>query len=225
MPKLNISVKLLYQGCIVSTVVHALWVRKYPFAKYMHYWDNFNCHFNDLEGNLATISFFETGVVGVIYRKELHQDQSLSLHKQFLENLLDTMPNELRKLAEEETIQYFIQNIQGEEFPLISDLFWSADNFLASSIEQTQWNNIWLKLIKNQLLGVEEELLALQKEYNLNENEMQLMSLIINKKISTPNKIIEIRTEPYMEKILKSGDINISIHLLKKMGIFLIMDT
>ena len=191
----------------------------------MHYWDNFNCHFNDLEGNLATISFFEIGVVGVIIRKELLQEQSLFLHKQFLQNLLNKMPNDLKKLAEKETIQYFIQTIQGEQLPLISDIFWSTDDFLASSIEQSQWNNIWLKLIKNQLLGVDEELLALQKEYNLNENEMKLTSLIINKKINTPNKRIEISIEPYMEEIFKSGDINVSIDLLKKMEIFLIVNT
>lgn len=221
MVNLNITKDKLFQGCIVSSIAHAVWSRKYSFAKYWHYWELNNCYFNDIEGNLATVSFLDNGVIGVIFRKDLFDEESFENYKRTLNRMINKLPTYLRKIAEKETIQYFIQDFQGQEIPLISDIFWNSDDVLVSSSTKAQWENIWLKLLKKQLLEYDQELLSCQSDYNLDENEMSLISYFSKKKLEEPYNTIKLYLDPEMQTSFYIDDFETTLELLRRMNIYI----
>lgn len=221
MARLDITISQLFQGCIVSSIAHAVWSKKYPFAKYWLYWEDNNCHFNDTQGNLATITFQKKGVVGAIFRKEFIPEESLKDYKNFLDRILAEIPSNLRLIVKEETLQYFIQYFKGKEIPLISDIIWSSDDFLNSYLDKKQWNKIWLKLLDKQLLDFNESLLSCKTNYNLNPNELQVIAYISKKKLQNPTKKINVKLDPEMSKIIYDKDYNTTIDLLERMNIMI----
>lgn len=218
MTNLEITRSQLFQGCVISSIAHAIWSRNYPFAKFWHYWDGNYCHFNNLEGDFASISFCQDETVGVVFKKDHFQKKSLVTYQKCLEETLDIIPP-IKKNIVEETIQYFIQNIRGEEIPLITNIFWNSGNIMLTTVNKSDWEDFWLTFLNKQLMDFHSALLAFQDEYNLNAIEVDLLDYLAKKKIQTPNKIININPDKKMEKILCQDKSNITIDLLKNIGI------
>ena len=221
MSKLNGSVDVLYKGCTLRAITHALWARQYPFAKYLFYWDDINCHINDMEGNLATISFFDDGIVGAIFRKDYFETETAISHLEFVNSILASMPSNLKKRAESETLQYFIQVVDEEKIPIVTNIFWSEEDDLISTISQVEWSKIWDKLIRIQLMDTERAFHELQKDYELNIEELKLIELLYIKRNKSPLKQVKIKLDSVFEKILNKGEGEITKELLERIGITL----
>ena len=120
MMKISIQPKQLYEGCIQAAITHAIAVGMYPELNYEHSWDNMNYCMNNAQGCKATITFHKKYVIGVF------QDvDKIDCHKNALV-FFDGAPEEVIKIAENETLQYVLENVNGVEKPVISAAFWGT---------------------------------------------------------------------------------------------------
>ena len=110
----------LYDACILSTLFHLAGELKNPLFGYEQSWDGNNYHRINDEGR-GTITFFDDGFVGA-FRFE----GSRRLREEFdIDKKLKEMPEKYREIAESETLQYLLEDVDGVVQPSITTFIWN----------------------------------------------------------------------------------------------------
>ena len=130
----------LYDACILSTLYHLVGELKEPLFSYEQSWNGNHYHRINDEGR-GTITFFDDGFVGA-FRFE----GSRRLREKFdIDKILNEMPKKYREIAESETLQYLLENVDGEVQPSITTFIWnikgktlSFDDFNTFQIESAE---------------------------------------------------------------------------------------
>ena len=130
----------LYDACILSTLYHLVGELKEPLFSYEQSWDGNHYHRINDEGR-GTITFLDDGFIGA-FRFE----GSRRLREEFdIENKLKKMPEKYREIAESETLQYLLEDVDGVVQPSITTFIWnikgktlSLDDFNTFQIESAE---------------------------------------------------------------------------------------
>jgi len=125
----KLSAQALYENCLLAAAEHALYVLKHPFFAYEQSWDGNNYSFA-IGTVRGTISF---DLENDIFAGAVRQDDSARC-KLYPDH--DTMtyfeqaPDNVKALAEQETIQYLFDEVDGVEKSMITAAFWGVDGEL-----------------------------------------------------------------------------------------------
>lgn len=115
----------LYDNCVYSSIAHAIYVLKEPFFSYTQSWDGMNYSFN-YGTTRGTISF---DLVERIMAGAARDDKSKRINRypQFKAiELFKNAPENVKRLAEKETLEYLYDEVNSSTQPTATIAFWSV---------------------------------------------------------------------------------------------------
>jgi len=200
----NINQKALWEGCILAAIAHAIMVSEYPELYSEHSWDEMNYNMQDLAGCKGTITFFEGGLVAVFQSIEHinFKDYKLDNTIEFLKGA----DQKVIKIANEEALQYVLEDVEGNVIPVISSAFWATGDEIYSNLS---WNEIIKNggyILKNQLQPIDDAILSWSEYYDMNEEQMKLTKILHKRKLIAGNEEIKLTDEEKSILIRLYGD-------------------
>ncbi|MGE7945243.1 hypothetical protein [Lysinibacillus sp. NPDC093688] len=198
MKKLNWQREHLWEGCILASIAHAIMVAHYPELSNEQSWDDINYNVQDSSGARGTITFNLNYVVGA-FRNEFSEREYIDALDYF-----NGAPKEVNQLAVNETLQYLLNEIDGDTVPVITTAFWEGDvgTYSNDSFEDFIENGGFL--IESQAKDIETAINEWKEYYDMSDSQINLLHSIFERKISNPSgEIILMESEI---KMIQSDD-------------------
>ena len=122
--KLHIDREQLWKGCVLNSIAHAINVAHCPDFSHESSWDGFNYNMQDSQGGQGTITFHPNYTIVCL------QDVNSERIDEWIdaENYFEGAPSEVIHIAKEETLQYILEEVEGETVPFITTAFWIEDS-------------------------------------------------------------------------------------------------
>lgn len=184
--------KQLWSGAILASIVHAIMMVEYSDISHEQSWDGMNYSVQNSMGSRGTITFSGDKVVGVFFDEDSPRNPFNADTGYDLDNLLKGIPTDLRSLAQEEALQYVLQEYKGKDVPVITAAFWSEGGDLAAAEPWPQVFNHGAHLIRIQLMDTEEALARWKEEYEMSPLQVTLARSLYKRKMAAPNSQIEL---------------------------------
>ncbi|AVP46170.1 MULTISPECIES: hypothetical protein [Bacillus cereus group] len=189
--KLHIDKEQLWKGCVLNSIAHAINVAHCPDFSHESSWDGFNYSMQDCQGGQGTITFHPNYTIACL------QDVNSERIDEWIDakNYFEGAPSEVIDIAKEEALQYVLEEVEGETVPLITTAFWIEDSgaYSIDSFEEMEEHGGFLLEIP--LLDTESAIERLEEEYELTEEQIELLQLVYKKKIQSPNEEIKLSKE------------------------------
>lgn len=214
----DLYIKTLYEGCYLASISCAVMSAKFPELSFEHSWDGINYSVQDGFGSRGTITFQNTFCVGA-FRSDNSERLNIPVpYSKFFVNC----PTELLQLAERETLQYLLENSNGEVLPLITACFWGDYINLESN---DSWETVFSNggsIVIPQLSAFEIGLEHWRNYYEMSDSELNLVKKLFRMKMSNPNihifldnDDVELLSQYGLEGFEEAGE------LLKAMDIYI----
>lgn len=189
--KLHIDKERLWKGCVLNSVAHAINVAHCPDFSHESSWDGFNYSMQDTQGGQGTITFHPKYTIVCL------QDVNSERIDEWIDaaNYFEGAPSEVKEIAKEEALQYVLEEVEGETVPCITTAFWIEDSgaYSIDSFEEMEEHGGFLLEIP--LLDTGSAIERLEEEYELTEEQIELLQLVYERKIKNPNEEIKLSKE------------------------------
>ncbi|PEW71813.1 hypothetical protein CN424_23940 [Bacillus cereus] len=189
--KLHINKEQLWKGCILKSIAHAINVAHCPDFSHESSWDGCNYNMQDTQGGRGTITFYPDYTIVCL------QDVNSERIDEWIdaENYFEGAPSEVIDIAKEEALQYVLEEVEGETVPFITTAFWIEDSgaYSIDSFEEMEEHGGFLLEIP--LLDQQSAIEKLEEEYELTEEQIELLQLVYERKIKNPNEEIMLSKE------------------------------
>lgn len=212
----------LWQGAILGTIAHAIWVAHHPDLAYEQSWEGPNYIVQNSMGAYGTVTFAENSVVGVFFDSHSSRSPYRSEGSYDLRSFLSGIPENLLVLANQEALQYVLQEYKGITMPIITAAFWSEDDYLTAA---KPWQEVFANgahLVRIQLLDTEKAIAEWQTNYELKSSQVELTRSLFYRKVTRPQTQIVLDDQ---ERSVLASDgtegIEVSRELLAGIGIIL----
>ncbi|TVX93169.1 hypothetical protein [Paenibacillus agilis] len=183
---LDMNKEQIRNGCILAALAHAMMVAHYPELSHEHSWDGVNYNVQDSSGTRGTITFDEKWIIAAFQKEESDRLN----HNDWYSNGSKSAPDEVVQIAANETFQYLLDEISGSLVPSISAVFWGDDKNIYSPDNQDDLLLHGGDIILNQLSEFEESLESWIKYYEMNTEQIELLTMLYYKKINNPSESI-----------------------------------
>ena len=183
----------LWPGAILASIVHAIMVSRYPDLAHEQSWDGPNYNVQDSMGSRGTITFSGDHLVGVFFDEHSSRNPFRPGSDYIPERLFTGMPDNLRSLADDEALQYVLQEYQGAIVPVFTAVFWDDGERLAAA---ELWQRVFAHgahLVRLQLMNAEAALAEWQKAYEMSSSQVTLARCLFDRKMAAPNIPIELK--------------------------------
>lgn len=211
MTEFRLDAQGLRKGCVLASIAYAVSAGEHAEMEGEHSWDRLNYCINNFAGIRGTITFHPEYIVAV-FREESKAD----IYKNAYDYFAGATTNIL-KIAEIETLRYMLQDVDGEQKPVITAAFWGT----WSDFYSTQsWNEILENggsIIENYFLGYNEVMEQCKNKYGLKNKQMELIADLFRRK--TSGMEWEIRLKDDEIKCLR-GDLKKTKKALRELNIF-----
>jgi hypothetical protein len=179
--KLNWQRDNLWEGSILASIAHAIMVAHYPELSNEQSWDGINYNVQDSSGARGTITFHSNYLVGA-FRNEYSE-------REYIDSLdyFNSAPEEVNQLAVNETLQYLLDEIDGNTLPVITTAFWGGNDGTYSNDNFEEFIKNGGFLIENQAKDIETAIIEWKEYYEMSDSQMNLLRSIFERKISNPN--------------------------------------
>lgn len=174
----------LWQGCILVSIANAIFVADCPELSYEHSWDGFSYSTNNSQGSRGTISFGENFFVAGMRNDHYLSDKVSAI--EYFEGAADAE----KKFAEEEALQYLLDDVDGETLSSITTAFWGNKNETFSHHPFDEMMEKGGELFIFQSLDPESAFEACEEDYELTSEQLSLLRNLYYKKINNPCKKI-----------------------------------
>ena len=163
---------IFFRNSLIASLAHAIMTNKYPDLSYEQSWDGMNLSLNNSEGVKGTITFTKECCVVAIRNDK--SKKLLSGRK--LQKALKKSPENVQKIAKEETLQYLlVEGRRGAE-PCVSSVFWIdtlgmhlINGIVAKDIKAE------LKLLEGLMLSEENAIEYWKNYYEMDETSLELL--------------------------------------------------
>ncbi|MFC4812915.1 hypothetical protein [Paenibacillus sp. GCM10023250] len=177
----------LWKGCILASIAHAIMVAHYPEISHEHSWDGINYSVQDSAGTRGTITFHTQYCVAAFRDERSSRISSGDAGKYFL-----SAPSNIVELAEEEALQYLLDDINGQSTPLITTAFWSDGEKLYSHDSFPEMLRNGGDILEIQVMDIDSAIKSWVDYYDMNVEQVKLLRSIYEKKISNPNQEMKL---------------------------------
>ncbi len=174
----------LWQGCMLVSIAHAIFVANAPELAYANSWDGFNYSMNDSQGSRGTISFFGD-VFAAGFRNDACSTDAVNTLGYFVQ-----ASEPVIELAEQETLQYLLVEDIGSVLPSVTTVLWGENGQVSSSHSFEEMLERGGHLLELQSMSPEQAFLACGEEYELTEAQLTLLKKLFQQKIDLPGKLI-----------------------------------
>ncbi|HDR3889883.1 TPA: hypothetical protein QCO65_004359 [Bacillus cereus] len=187
----HISKEQLWKGCILRSIADAIFVAHAPDFSHESSWDDFNYSVQDSQGGRGTITFHPKYTIVCL------QDVNSERIDEWIDaaNYFEGAPSEVVDIAKEEALQYLLEEVEGETVLFITTAFWIDDNgaYSIDSFEEMEENGGFLLEIP--MLDTKSAIERLEEEYELTEEQIDLLQLVYERKIQNPTEEITLSKE------------------------------
>ena len=184
--KFNWTVKDLYNGCLIASIAHAIMVAHYPMLSNEHSWDSSNYSIQDSCGIRGTITFYNGSCVGA-FRDE-KSTRIRTMHSFDPRAYLRNAPIDVQNMANNEALQYLLENVNGIATPVISCAFWGNEEGVFSNDSFDDFIKNGGSIIESHLLDFESTISALTEDYEMSNPQVTLLKMIYFRMIERPRK-------------------------------------
>ncbi|MDP7978548.1 hypothetical protein [Bacillus multifaciens] len=186
--KLNINRHDLWKGCILKSIAHAINVAHYPDFSYESSWDGFNYNIQDGDGARGTVTFHPEYCIGAFQDLSSERSEFVRDAVSYFQGTSDRMI----EIAKSETLQYLLVDVDDEMLPLITTAFWIEDQnaYSMDLFEELQEQGGFL--LEIQMLDTASAMEALEEEYEMSNEQLQLLKLVYEKRIQSPEGEIKL---------------------------------
>lgn len=206
-----IDVVQLYDNCVYSSIAHAVFVLDAPFFSAEQSWDGMNYSFNDLSGTRGTISFdLSKNLLAGAVRDDNSERRDRYPEFKAIE-LFANAPDNVKRLAETETLEYLYDEKDGVTQPMATAVFWSVGGVIVIDEEVEEFKTNGGEHLFE--IGVSHNELRdhWREEYEFGDEEMSAVDLIYER--FKAHKTIRIGEVPVIDKKRKNAP-------TKRLGLF-----
>lgn len=174
--------KQLWEGCILASIAHAIMVAHYPDLSNEHSWDGINYNVQDNEGSRGTITFHQENFVAAFRNDNSNRFITGSLLNEYFHGV----SKEIVKLANDETLQYLLDKVDGKIVPVISTAIWEVDNKLFSRDTFDEMIRCGGFLLEKQASDFNFAINTWKEYYDMSQHQIELLKSLFNRKIANP---------------------------------------
>lgn len=205
------STRTLWQGVVLGTIAQAIRVMGDTTFVHEQSWDVPNYSVQNSMGARGTITFTKNEVVGVFFDDDSPRNPFSSKQQYSVLDFTRKMPSNIASLAQNEALQYVLEDLNGQREPVITAAFWSVGDQMTSFEPWDQVVANGAHIVEFQVLQPEEAFPKWQEEYRLSTAQAELMKALYKNRMSNPDDIIRLTSD--------------EIHILQAEGIAGIEDT
>jgi hypothetical protein len=171
----------IWHGAILSTIKHAIDIISYPMMSNELSWDGKNYNRQDSAGSRGTITFADNQLVAV-FRDDNSLRTPWNNPNYNIDELLKGIPSDLLILAENEALQYVIDEYNGVNAPIITSAFWSNNEYMTSSESWMTVVEHGAHILSFELMNLDEAINLCLREYNWNQVEVNVLRNLFEKR-------------------------------------------
>lgn len=191
----------LWNGCILAGIAHAIMVGEYPMMANEQSWDELNYSVQDSAGQRGTVSFKDDCCVAV-FRNDNSKRMSDSIDvMQYFEGA----DERIIQLANEEALQYLLDEVDGKVKPVITTAFWGRENLITNDLIEVMLEN-GVNLLKAQVCEIPVAVQYWKDIYQMNDNQVKMMLSLYEKKSAMPSQTITLSKEEVETLGIKNED-------------------
>ncbi|MFZ3087065.1 MAG: hypothetical protein WA123_03275 [Methylotenera sp.] len=204
--KLGFTQQQLWDGALLGTIAHAVWVAGEPLLFAAQSWDGHNYLLNDSSGTIATVTFVDKKVVAVFFDANSSRNPFVTGDASEADNLIAGMPSDVLTILKFETLQYMLQSYKGQDVPLITAAMWSSGGDLVAMESWADLISHGGHIVRIQLLSEDEALLAWKEEFLFSEVQVNLVKSLYRRKIKNPDIHISLTDEEKLMLAPSAGE-------------------
>lgn len=179
----------IWEGCIFASIAHAIFVANNPDFAYEHSWDGNNYSTNDGQGSRGTVTFGQKFFVGGFRNEEF------SVETTEAKELFNQAPQRVQKIAEQDTFQYLLDEVDGAALPIVTTVLWGSDNQVFSSHPYDDMIEQGAHLLEIQASEYENGVDYWEEYYELREQQLTLLKKLYDLKLANPARTITLSVE------------------------------
>lgn len=176
---MHITKTEFYSGCLIASISHAIMTNVYPELSYEQSWDGGNYSIQNLSGMRGTISFEKDYCVGAI-RNEMSNRIG---GDEFIRECLQNFPSKIVSKAYEETLQYFLLEIDGVIAPHVTSIFWADYNTIHYEEKYVEKIREDFILFENILLPKKMALEKWKGYYDMDSRVIELIDILYQQRM------------------------------------------
>ncbi|TCI29734.1 hypothetical protein EVJ33_08780 [Exiguobacterium sp. SL-10] len=189
----------IWEGCILASIAHAVFIADAPDLAYEHSWEGDNYSTNDGQGSRGTVAFGQE-----IYVAGFRNDH-LALNPVDAKQYFIEAPDQVQQIAEQETLQYLLDEVDGEVRPVVTTVLWESDERVFSSHPYDVMLERGADLLEVQASAYEAAIEFWEENYELTEQQLALVEKLYHLKLKDPTERIVLSKEDI--QILDSNDV------------------
>lgn len=177
---------LIWNNCILASIAHAIMVPHFPYLAHEHSWDGSNYQIQDSQGIRGSITFQDHQVVAAF------RNEQISVRPFAYSHFFEHAPDSIKFIAQDETLQYLLEEFDGQVRPSISTAFWIHDDVLYTHDTWDDLLNHGASVLFNQIMELEQAYAYWIDAYGMNEAQSHLLISLSQRKIAGPEDIITL---------------------------------
>lgn len=183
-PEQGWTYKELWEGSILLSIAHAIFVADAPELAYENSWDGFNYNLNNSQGIRGTVTFHPAFFVAA-FRNDGVLSDSLDV-----EDYFNQAPEKVIQLAEEETLQYLLDDVNGETLPSITTAVWGEKEQSFSSHQFDEMLENGGEVLEIQSMNPTAAFETCEEEFEFTQEQLMVLKKLYHLKIAQPNETI-----------------------------------
>lgn len=183
-----LNTKTFYEGCYLASISCAVMSAKFPELSFEHCWDGINYSVQDGFGSRGTVTFKNNFCVCAVRSDDSERLSYSFPYTYYFENC----PDEIFQLAEQEALQYLLDEQNEAILPVVTACFWSNGENLESN---DSWDDVFINggdLLIPQLSAFEIGLEHWKNYYEMDMAELNLVIRLFKEKLSNPDQDIRL---------------------------------
>lgn len=202
----------LWQGSLLASIAHAIFVARAPFMAHEQSWDGRNYNVQDSAGSRGTIAFGANTdqFVAVFYVESSERNPMKRGVRDPSEadRFVRGVPPELTALRNE-ALQYLIQEVDGHAMPVITAAFWSDLNS-AHVAAHEPWSDVMKHgafLVKNQLLSPTFAIKQWATDLELTADQVAFAETLFHRRLAVPDSVLPLTPADLQQlRCIANGD-------------------
>ena len=189
--QLNWRKQDIWEGCMLAAIAHAIMVAHFPDLSHEHSWDGINYSTQDSGGLRGTVSFESNVIVAAFRNETLDQRKDIVPAEKYFQGA----PTEILDLANKETLQYLLDEVDGEVKPRITAAFWGSSGHIYTVITEQKLIENGVSLLEYQLMQTDHAMEAWQQYYDMSNGQYGLLKSLFLRRVENSNTIIQLTNE------------------------------
>jgi hypothetical protein len=169
-----------WNNCMIASIANVIMIPHYPHLSHEHGWDGATYLIQDSQGTRGSITFQDHYAVAAFRNENV---PSRSLHYSYF---FEHAPSAVQHIAQKDTLQYLLEDIDGQVRPSISTACWISQDMLYSNDTWEDLLNHGASLFFKQIMELEQAYTYWAQVNEMNEAQFHLLKSLSERKITRP---------------------------------------